>query len=272
MERFRLGSTLILASATVISCSAPVTDRPSTTPARDDTVVTEMDTTTTSHPAPDTRSDVLVFHRTEGFRHASIEAGIAAVERLGASGGYEVTATEDPGIFTNTGLESFAVIVFLNTTGDVLDMGQQSAMEAFIRSGRGFVGVHSAADTEYDWPWYGGLVGAYFERHPAPQSAIVDVVASHPVVEEVDRQFERFDEWYDFRARPGQGVTILATVDESTYEGGTMGMEHPIVWAQEYDGGRSAYIGFGHTSESFEEPLVLTLLGNAIEWAGPEPS
>ena len=211
---------------------------------------------------------MLVFSRTEGFRHDSIEAGRDAIGGLGRAAGYEVTATEDPAIFSSAGLEPFAVVVFLNTTGDVLDDSQQRAMEEFTRSGRGFVGIHSAADTEYDWDWYGGLVGAYFDRHPEPQPASVEVIASHPVVEGVAQQFERFDEWYDFRAQPGPGVTVLATVDESTYEGGAMGANHPIVWAQEYDGGRSVYVGFGHTPDSFDEPLVMTLIDNAIRWAG----
>jgi type 1 glutamine amidotransferase len=277
VDRFRLGSTLILASVTAISCSAPATDQPSTTSAPDPTTSTVMATSPpiTSQRAPSTTSDaltapqgVLVFSRTEGFRHVSIEAGIEAIGGLGEAGGYQITATEDPAIFTDSGLEPFAVVIFLNTTGDVLDDLQQRAMEEFVGSGRGFVGIHSAADTEYDWEWYGGLVGAYFDRHPEPQSAVVEVVASHPVVEGIAQQFERFDEWYDFRAQPRPGVTVLATVDESTYEGGAMGSIHPIVWAHEYDGGRAVYIGFGHTPESFDEPLVKAMLGNAIEWAG----
>ena len=208
---------------------------------------------------------MLVFHRTEGFRHDSIEAGIDAVVALG---GYQVTATEDPAIFTSAGLEPFAVVVFLNTTGDVLDDAQQRSLEQFIASGKGFVGVHSAADTEYDWDWYGGLVGAYFDSHPTPQTAVVQVTASHPVVEGLPDEMERFDEWYDFRSPPDGDVTVLAVVDESTYEGGAMGSNHPIVWAHEYEGGRAVYVGFGHTPESFEEPLVLTLLDNAFRWAG----
>lgn len=210
---------------------------------------------------------VLVFHKTEGFRHDSIEAGIEALEEISDSAGYDVTITEDASVLTSTDLEVFDVIVFLNTTGDVLDDQQQQAMEEFIQSGRGFVGVHSAADTEYDWEWYGGLVGAYFDSHPEPQSAVVQITSAHPVVGDLPDEVERFDEWYDFRTQPGPEVTVLAFVDESTYEGGGMGESHPIAWAQEYDGGRAVYIGFGHTSESFGEPLVRALLGNAIEWA-----
>ena len=211
--------------------------------------------------------ELLVFHKTGGFRHDSIEAGIAALEDLAETNNHEVTATEDASVFTVDGLQPFDVIVFMNTTGDVLDESQQGAMDEFIQAGKGFVGVHSATDTEYEWPWYGGLVAAYFDSHPPPQQAMVNLVEPHPVVEGLPEQFERFDEWYNFRAHPGPAVTILATLDESSYEGGDMSEAHPIVWAHEYEGGRSVYIGFGHTSESFAEPLTRTLLSNAVRWA-----
>jgi type 1 glutamine amidotransferase len=265
----------MLVSVAVISCSGPTTGQTSassTPESTASTTSTDMGSSpsTTSQPTLTTRSvppstNVLVFHRTEGFRHDSIEVGIDAVVALG---GYQVTATEDPAIFTSAGLEPFAVVVFLNTTGDVLDEAQQRSLEQFITSGKGFVGVHSAADTEYDWDWYGGLVGAYFDSHPTPQTAVARLTASHPVVEGLPEEMERFDEWYDFRSPPAGDVTVLAVVDESTYEGGAMGSSHPIVWAHEYEGGRAVYVGFGHTVESFEEPLVMTLLDNAIRWAG----
>jgi len=228
---------------------------------------TTEDATATTRARPDS---VLVFHRTEGFRHESIPAGVAAVEELGDAAGYKVTATEDPSVFSPDGLRSFDVVVFLNTTGDVLNREQEAAMEEFIAAGRGFLGVHSAADTEYDWSWYGELVGAYFDGHPEPQEASVVFAdpAGHPVSEGMPGQVERFDEWYDFRTAPPSGARILATVDESSYQGGTMGDPHPIAWAQEIHGGRSVYIGFGHTGESFDEPLVRTLMDNAINWVG----
>lgn len=208
-----------------------------------------------------------MFHKTAGFRHGSIEAGIEALMEIAQAEDREMTASDDPSVFTTEGLQPHGVVVFLNTTGDVLDDGQQRVMEEFIQGGKGFVGVHSAADTEYDWKWYEGLVGAYFDSHPEPQSAAVEVVTSHPVVDGLPGQFVRFDEWYNFRTQPGPEATVLATLDESSYEGGEMGQSHPIVWAGEYDGGRAVYIGFGHTPESFDEQLARTLLGNAIEWA-----
>jgi type 1 glutamine amidotransferase len=209
----------------------------------------------------------LVFHKTAGFRHQSIGAGIDALADLGDENGFSVTATDDAAVFTDEDLAGFEVIVFLNTTGDVLDEAQQGAMERFIAQDRGFVGIHSATDTEYEWAWYGQLVGAYFENHPAPQAATVHVTApDHPVMRDIPTRFERFDEWYNFTAVP-EGAEILATLDESSYEGGKMGDPHPIVWAQELDGARSLYTGFGHTEEAFSEELVLDHLGDGIRWA-----
>jgi type 1 glutamine amidotransferase len=270
---FPVNRVLWVLLAATVSCSAPVT-APTTDPSEDPepTERTLTESTTTQRSASTTpgevsQSGVLVFHKTAGFRHDSIEAGIQALTEIAEAEGREVTATDDASVFTAEGLKPYDVVVFLNTTGDVLDDGQQGVMEEFIQEGKGFVGIHSAADTEYDWQWYGGLVGAYFENHPEPQSAAVELMSSHPVVEGMTGQFERFDEWYNFRTRPGPEVTVLATLDESSYEGGEMGQSHPIVWAGEYDGGRRVYIGFGHTSETFAEQLVRTLLGTAIEWA-----
>jgi type 1 glutamine amidotransferase len=230
-------------------------------------------TTTTTSPVSTTTStpggfDVLVFHRTEGFRHASIEAGIAAIEILGLEHGFTVRATEDPTVFSDSGLSPYEVVIFLSTTGDVLDGVQEQAMEEFVEAGVGFVGVHAAADTEYEWPWYGELVGTYFDSHPEPQQAALEVVTpGHPIVNGMPRSFERVDEWYNFQALPGDGITVLVTIDETSYEGGTMGEMHPISWAHETLGGRSFYTAMGHTEESFDDPLVLIHLANGILWA-----
>jgi len=211
---------------------------------------------------------VLVFHKTAGFRHDSIPAGIEAINALGEEHGFVVTATDDASVFTESGLADYEVVVFLSTTGDILDPTQEQAMKNFIQSGNGFVGIHSATDTEYEWPWYGDLVGAYFDGHPAPQPATVHVVEpDHPTMQGLPVESELFDEWYNFRNAPGAEVTVLAALDETTYEGGTMGGNHPITWAQEFDGGRSFYTARGHPLESYSEPTFRTLLGNAIRWA-----
>lgn len=211
---------------------------------------------------------VLVFSRTTGFRHASIPAGIEALHALGAARGFDVEATEDPTRFTTASLADFDAVVFFNTTGDVLDAAQQAAFESFIRAGGGFVGIHSAADTEYDWPWYGALMGAYFKSHPAIQQATLFIVnAAHPSSVTLPLTLVRTDEWYDFQSLPAPTITLLLTIDESSYTGGTMGDPHPISWYHEFDGGRAFYTAMGHTTESYSEPLFLAHLAGGILWA-----
>jgi len=212
--------------------------------------------------------NVLLFSRTAGYRHDSIPDAIAALEGLQASGGYLTAATENPETFTADRLSCYQVVVFLLTTGDVLDDTQQAAFEAWVNAGGGYVGVHSAADTEYDWPFYGALVGAYFLQHPAVQPASVDIEATdHPIVAGLPSPWVRTDEWYDFRTNPRPQVTVLATVDESTYTGGTMGPDHPISWVHPTPGGgRAFYTAMGHTKESYADPLFQQFLVAGIRW------
>jgi type 1 glutamine amidotransferase len=209
----------------------------------------------------------LVFSRTEGFRHDSIPAGIAAIQALGRQLGYAVDATEDAATFSDSSLAKYKVVVFLSTTGDVLNDLQQTAFERFIRGGGGFVGVHAAADTEYDWPFYGELMGAYFGGHPDIQMATIHVETTHPTTSGLLSSWVRRDEWYNFQKNPRAAVNVLATLDERTYNGGSMGADHPIIWSHEYGGGRAWYTAGGHTTESFAEPLFRDHLGKAIVWA-----
>ncbi|MET1073073.1 MAG: ThuA domain-containing protein, partial [Umezawaea sp.] len=216
----------------------------------------------------------LVFSRTAGFRHDSIPAGITAIQELGRDNHFDVVATEDAGAFTDENLARFQVVVFLSTTGDVLDAAQQAAFERYVRAGGGYAGVHAASDTEYDWPWYGELVGAYFKQHPAEQQATVKVEdPAHPSTAGLPDRWSRFDEWYDFRTNPRGTAHVLESVDEKTYSGGTMGADHPITWCRDYDGGRSWYTGLGHTSESYADPLFLgQLLGGLRTASGVAPA
>jgi len=214
------------------------------------------------------RFAVLVFSKTTGFRHDSIPDGIAAIEALGAEHGFRVDATEDAGRFTATELARYRVVVFLCTTGDILDPDQKAAFEEFIRTGGGFVGVHSASDTEYRWAWYGRLVGAYFADHPSIQSATLHIEdPGHPSTKDLPASWRRTDEWYNFRTNPRGAVHVLATLDEASYAGGRMGEDHPIAWCQEIDGGRSWYTAMGHTAESYGEPLFRRHLLGGIESA-----
>jgi type 1 glutamine amidotransferase len=214
------------------------------------------------------RFAVLVFSRTVGYRHEAIPSGIAAIQRLGTQHDFAVDATEDPTRFTDEGLARYRVVVFLNTTGNVLDAAQQAAFQRFIRRGGGFVGVHSATDTEYEWPWYGNLVGAYFRNHPAIQSATLSVVdSSHVSTRHLPAQWRRTDEWYNFRMPPPADVTVLMRIDESSYSGGNMGEQHPMAWCHSFEGGRAWYTALGHTLETYSDPLFLDHLRGGIEWA-----
>src|SRR5256885_457031 len=109
---------------------------------------------------------VLVFSKTEGFRHASIEAGKKAFSKMASDKGFAVDFTEDATQFNTSNLKKYNAVVFLSTTGDVLNDEQQAEFERYIEAGGGFVGIHAAADCEYEWPWYGHLVGAWFLDHP----------------------------------------------------------------------------------------------------------
>jgi type 1 glutamine amidotransferase len=217
---------------------------------------------------PKPRAQVLVFSKTAGFRHDSIPAGIATIRSLGRANGFSVSATQDAKAFAPKRLHRFDTVVFLNTTGDVLAPRQQRAFRSFIRQGGGWVGVHSAADTEYEWPFYGRLLGAYFQSHPAIQPATIDVADRwHPSTRPLPTRWMRTDEWYDFRSNPRGAVHVLATLDESTYSGGTMGADHPIAWCHPFKGGRAWYTAGGHTSESYSEPLFRRHLLGGILWA-----
>ncbi|WP_345376587.1 ThuA domain-containing protein [Promicromonospora umidemergens] len=216
--------------------------------------------------------DTLVFSKTAGFRHGSIPAGIETITQLGAANDFTVTATEDAGVFTDEGLADYEVVVFLSTTGDVLNGEQQAAFERYIQGGGGYAGIHAASDTEYEWPWYGELVGAYFSSHPQNQDATVKVEDhAHSSTAHLPDRWDRHDEWYNFRTNPRDDVHVLASLDESTYDAGTgaMGADHPIAWCQAYDGGRSWYTGGGHTDASYTEPeFVEHLLGGLQTAAG----
>jgi len=216
--------------------------------------------------------DVLVFSKTAGFRHDAIPAGISALQSLGQQNDFTVTATEDAAAFTTANLSGYEAVVFLNTTGDVLDASQQTAFQSYVDSGGGYFGVHAAADTEYDWPYYGQLVGAYFQSHPAIQQATVkNEDRGHPATAHLDATWTRTDELYNYRTNPRPNVRVLITLDESTYSGGNMG-DHPITWCHPQGAGRSFYTGFGHTIASYSEPAFRTLLLGGVRYAAGEPA
>ncbi len=223
--------------------------------------------------------DLLVFSKTVGYRHASIEPGVAALTRLAEENGLSVLATEDAAMFTEA-VPRARVVIFLNTTLDVLEDSQQGTLEEFVRNGGGFVGVHSAADTEYDWPWYGQLVGAYFDGHPndpgVREGRIHVVDTTHAATRCLPKLWVRTDEWYDYRY-VNKAVNVLLHADELSYKRPSeqpSAEAHPISWYHELEGGRMFYTGFGHTSESFVEPLYLEHLWGGVRYAlgeSPQP-
>lgn len=215
----------------------------------------------------ETKPNLLVFYKTEGFYHSSIPAGITAIQKLGEENNFRVDTTNNAANFNPAFLAKYQAVLFLSTTGNILDDPQQTAFEEFIRSGKGFAGVHAAADAEYDWPWYNRLTGAWFNGHPAIQPAIIHVVdQNHPAGKPLPATWQRTDEWYNFKAI-NPAIKVLATLDEQSYSGGTNGPDHPIAWYHEFDGGRAFYTAGGHTPESFTEPLFLKHLLGGIQYA-----
>ena len=217
---------------------------------------------------------VLVFSATAGYRHASITNGIALIEALSATNNFAVDTTEDASRFTDVSLAQYQALIFLNTTGDVLtNTSQMNALQHYLEAGGGWVGVHAASDTLHTWPWYGNLVGAYFVSHPSIQPATVRIEdRGDPSTGMLPAAWLRTDEWYNFDHDPRGGVHVLATIDEATYVGGTMGSDHPISWSHYFDGGRAWYTAGGHTPESYSEPMFQAhLLGGIRFAAGAAP-
>lgn len=222
---------------------------------------------------------VLVFSKTGGWRHESIPEGITTLQKIANENQFEIVATENAEVFSDAQLREFNAIVFLNTWRDVLNDDQQLAMERFIQAGGGFVGIHSAADTEWegDWHWYRKLVGAVFKSHPEEPSSIqrarLNVVNhNHSATADLPETFELIDEWYDYYdLNPHR--TDLLTLDEKSYIGGTHGEYHPITWYHEFDGGRSFYTGLGHTKEIYSNELFQKLLLKGLRYAvGGKPA
>jgi glucose/arabinose dehydrogenase len=222
---------------------------------------------------------VLVFTKTAGFHHQSIPTGIKAIKKLGAEHGFEVDTTKNASRFTEDSLKNYSAVIFLNTTGNVLNYRQQNSFRRYIEAGGGYMGIHAASDTEYRWPWYGKLVGAYFKSHPQIQQAVLHVHKDpkFPVTDSLPSPWIRVDEWYNW-IKPPKNVHVLVSIDESSYRTAppkvyekmkrtSNGRGHPLVWYHNYDGGRAFYMEMGHTSESYGEPDYLALLLSGIQYA-----
>jgi len=217
-----------------------------------------------NHPG---KPRILVFSKTSGFRHSSIPNGQAAIIKLGKEHGFEVDTSENADYFNEDSLQKYSAIIFLHTTGNILNNHQEADFERYIQAGGGYVGIHAATDAEYDWEWYARLVGGYFESHPAQQEALLNVVdRSHISTKHLPVTWKRKDEWYNFK-NLNKDVKVLITIDEKTYEGGKNGDPHPMAWYHNYDGGRAWYTELGHTEESFTEKNYLKHLLGGIQYA-----
>jgi len=216
---------------------------------------------------------VLVFSKTAGYRHTeAIQVGKNVFLDLGEKYNFLVDTTEDASVFNEENLKKYRAIIFLNVSGEVLNTEQRNSLKRYIEAGGGFMGIHGSTDAERDWPWYGKLIGAYFESHPSDpnvrEGTYVIQDKNHPATKFLPDTWERRDEFYDFK-KVNPDINVLIEIDESTYQTGSTGI-HPAVWYHEFDGGRSFYTAMGHTRETYEEPLfVQTLWGGlkyVMEW------
>jgi uncharacterized protein len=220
---------------------------------------------------------VFLFTKTAGWHHESINEGVTAIRKLGERHFFDVDWQENTNFITEKNMAQYQAIIFLNTTADVLNDEQQKVIEKFIQSGKGYVGIHSASDTEYDWPWYTKMVGMMFKIHPAQQTAYLNVVDSNfPGMERFPKKLLWTDEWYEFGELKATDLKYLVTVDEKSYkpeakwganEGKGMGSVHPISWYHNYDGGRAFYTALGHIPATFSDQTFLDHIYGGIYWA-----
>ncbi|MES2775448.1 MAG: ThuA domain-containing protein [Bacteroidota bacterium] len=212
---------------------------------------------------------LLVMYKTNGFVHKTIPAAKAALTLLASQNGWEMEFTNDSLAFSSFNkLKQYQAIIFMHTTGDILGVEQQEAVEKYMHKGGGFVTIHTGTDTEKDWPWYMKMVGAKFKNHPAQQEAkFVIPDRTHPSTKMLPEVWTRFDELYNFADSLDPKIIVLIELDESSYKGGTMGAHHPIAWCQYFEGGRVFQTALGHTDESFKEEKFLQHLTGGIRWA-----
>ena len=219
----------------------------------------------------------LLVTETGGWHHESIAAAIPAMQGLAKRNAFQLDQYQAGMKLTSEMLAPYDVVVFINTTGDIFDEDEQAAFEKFIQSGKGYVGIHAASDTEYDWPWYTQLVGRMFVIHPVIQTAMLDLKSEKfPGLTRWPERLMWTDEWYEFTPEKTSGLNYLMTVDEKTFNpeadwgrvsGKGMGDFHPISWYHKFDGGRSFYTALGHMPEVYSEKLFLEHVYGGIYWA-----
>ncbi len=219
----------------------------------------------------------LLVNTTRGWMHTSGHTGVDAIKDLAERNNFELVIQEAPTAINDKNLEQFQVVIFLNTTGDIFDSASQKAFERFIQSGKGYVGIHSASDTEYDWPWYNQLVGRMFLIHPAIQTAKLKVVNdSFPGMKTFTNNQLWTDEWYTFGPEKANNLKYILAVDEKSYspkvawgekKSDGMGAFHPIAWYHTHDGGRAFYTALGHLPAIYTDKQFLDHIYGGIYWA-----
>lgn len=216
---------------------------------------------------------VLVFSKTVGFRHDSIGKGQETLSALAKQEGFTVIFSEDAKVFHDAALAGFDAVIFLNTTGDVLEADQQKAFETYIRAGHGVLGIHSATDTEGDgkWPWFTTLIGGHFKHHPEIQEAELQITdpKDAAIVFNPDLKgkasFRFTDEWYDFRDA-NAAVHAIISIDRESYKGSQDTGFDPMVWSNRHDGGKAFFIGLGHRKETYDTPLMQHLILDGLRF------
>lgn len=218
-------------------------------------------------PGKAEKPKILIYSETNGFRHDNIATGVEAITKLGQQNGFDVEASEDSTVFTPQKLKEFKAILFLNPTGNILNAEQRKAFQDFIHNGGGFMGIHSATDCMYDFPWYNKLVGAWFLSHPKIQEASLIITdKKHPATKGIASPWKHTDEWYNFK-NFNPDVKVIMKVDESSYQGGVMKDFHPISWYHTFEGGKVFYTEIGHTKEDFtSDPIYLKHIQGGIDY------
>jgi uncharacterized protein len=217
------------------------------------------------------RYQVLLFTKSETYpwRHSSISNGVEMFKELSANHNFGLTWTDDSEIFNDhERLNSMDVVVFMNTSGDILDEDQKSAFQEYIRNGGNFVGIHGASFTMMEWPWYISLLGAVWDRHPGIHTAVVNVEDHHhPATAHLPSSWIITEEWYNFQ-NISDNIRVLLHVDEETYQGGEMPDYHPVAWYQEdFEGARTFYTLLGHKEEAYDDPWFRRHIFGAVWWA-----
>jgi type 1 glutamine amidotransferase len=214
---------------------------------------------------------VLLFTKSLDFHHLSIQNGVSMFKELSQDNHFGLTWTEQSDFFDNQDqLNSMDVIVFMNTSGDILNDNQRVALQEYMRQGGNFVAIHSASFTMMEWPWYIELVGGVWNRHPNPgiwTGVINNEKADHPSAFHLPEKWLVTEEWYNY-LEVSDNIEVVLSVDETTYPGGKMPGYHPIAWYQEnFEGGRSFHTGLGHPEGIYDEPWFRQHILGAVWWA-----